>query len=130
MYWPAASGSVNPGARYAIEIRNSSGGRVLAVTSVDGVNVLSGDTAAFDQAGYVFDPFERYQISGWRKSNTEVAAFTFTDARDSYAGRPVRPANLAASTAARSPSTMWATASCSPARPRSSRVDCVRGTRQ
>jgi hypothetical protein len=89
-YWVAG----DPGARYAIEIRNASGGRVLAVTSVDGVNVLSGDTAAFDQAGYVFDPGERYQITGWRKSNTEVAAFTFTDARDSYAGRTGRPANI------------------------------------
>jgi hypothetical protein len=89
-YWVAG----DPGARYAIEISNSSGGRVLAVTSVDGVNVLSGDTAAFDQAGYVFDPGERYQITGWRKSNTEVAAFTFTDARDSYAGRTGRPANI------------------------------------
>ena len=89
-YWVAG----DPGARYAIEIRNASGGRVLAVTSVDGVNVLSGDTAAFDQGGYVFDPGERYQITGWRKSNTEVAAFTFTDARDSYAGRTGRPANI------------------------------------
>jgi hypothetical protein len=89
-YWVAG----DPGARYAIEIRNSSGGRVLAVASVDGVNVLSGDTAAFEQSGYVFDPGERYQITGWRKSNSEVAAFTFTDARDSYAGRTGRPANI------------------------------------
>jgi hypothetical protein len=89
-YWVAG----DPGARYAIEIRNASGARVLAVTSVDGVNVLSGDSAAFDQAGYVFDAGERYQITGWRKSNTEVAAFTFTDARDSYAGRTGRPANI------------------------------------
>jgi hypothetical protein len=89
-YWVAG----NPGARYAIEIRNCAGGRLLAVTSVDGVNVLSGDTARFDQAGYVFDPGERYQITGWRKSNAEVAAFTFTDSRDSYAGRTGRPANV------------------------------------
>lgn len=89
-YWVAG----NPGARYAIEIRNCAGGRLLAVTSVDGVNVLSGDTAGFDQAGYVFDPGERYQITGWRKSNSEVAAFTFTDSRDSYAGRTGRPANV------------------------------------
>jgi hypothetical protein len=89
-YWVAG----NPGARYGIEIRNCAGGRLLAVTSVDGVNVLSGDTAGFDQAGYVFDPGERYQITGWRKSNSEVAAFTFTDARDSYAGRTGRPANV------------------------------------
>jgi hypothetical protein len=89
-YWVAG----DPGARYAIEIRNCAGGRLLAVTSVDGVNVLSGDTAGWDQAGYVFDPGERYQISGWRKSNSEVAAFTFTDSRDSYAERTGRPANV------------------------------------
>ncbi len=89
-YWVAG----DPGARYAIEIRNCAGGRLLAVTSVDGVNVLSGDTAGFDQAGYVFDPGERYQITGWRKSNSEVAAFTFTDSRDSYAERTGRPANV------------------------------------
>jgi hypothetical protein len=89
-YWVAG----DPGARYAIEIRNCAGGRLLAVTSVDGVNVLSGDTAGWDQAGYVFDPGERYQITGWRKSNTQVNAFTFTDSRDSYAERTGRPANV------------------------------------
>ena len=89
-YWVAG----NPGARYAIEIRNGGAGRLLAVTSVDGVNVLSGDTAGFDQDGYVFDPGQSYQITGWRKSNAEVAAFTFTDARDSYAGRTGRAANV------------------------------------
>lgn len=89
-YWVAGE----PGARYAIEIRNSAGGRLLAVTSVDGVNVLSGETAGWDQTGYVFGPGERYQITGWRKSNSEVAAFTFTDSRDSYAERTGRPANV------------------------------------
>ena len=89
-YWVAG----DPGARYAIEVRNCAGGRLLAVTSVDGVNVLSGETAGWNQSGYVFDPGERYQITGWRKSNAEVAAFTFTDSRDSYAERTGRPANV------------------------------------
>ena len=89
-YWVAGE----PGARYAIEIRNYAGGRLLAVTSVDGVNILSGETAGWDQAGYVFDRGERYQITGWRKSNLEVAAFTFTDSPDSYAERTGRPANV------------------------------------
>jgi len=88
-YWVAGT----PGARYAIEVRNGIGGRVLAVTSVDGVNVLSGATAGWDQAGYVFEPGERYQITGWRKTNAEVAAFTFTDSPNSYAERTGRPAN-------------------------------------
>src|SRR6185369_10192270 len=58
-YWVAGS----PGATYAIEIRNRLGERILAVTSVDGVNVISGATAGWNQTGYVFDAAERYQIS-------------------------------------------------------------------
>jgi hypothetical protein len=89
-YWVAGS----PGARYAIQVRNCDGGRLLAVTSVDGVNVLSGRTAGWSQSGYVFDPGESYQIAGWRKSHTEVAAFTFTDSPNSYAQRTGRPDNV------------------------------------
>ncbi|HMK86484.1 MAG TPA: hypothetical protein VK437_11050 [Steroidobacteraceae bacterium] len=89
-YWVAG----RPGARYAIEVHNRLGERLLAVTSVDGVNVLSGATAGWDQTGYVFDPGERYQITGWRKSDEEVAAFTFTEAPNSYAERTGRPANV------------------------------------
>jgi hypothetical protein len=83
-----------PGARYAIEVRNRLGERLLVVTSVDGVNVISGETAAWDQTGYVLDPREHYQISGWRKSDSEVAAFTFTSLPNSYAARTGRPANV------------------------------------
>jgi hypothetical protein len=89
-YWVAG----RPGGRYAVEIRNNTGGRILAVTSVDGVNVISGATAAWEQTGYVLDGGERYQITGWRKSNSEVAAFTFTDSSNSYAERTGRPANV------------------------------------
>jgi hypothetical protein len=89
-YWVAGS----PGARYAIEIRNRLGERLLAVTSVDGVNVVSGATASWDQTGYVFSPGERYQITGWRKTDAEVAAFTFTASPNSYAERTGRPANV------------------------------------
>lgn len=86
-YWVAG----RPGARYAVSVRNRIGERVLAVTSVDGVNVLSGETAAWDQDGYVFSGYERHQIKGWRKSNREVAAFEFSNAANSYAGRTGRP---------------------------------------
>jgi hypothetical protein len=89
-YWVAG----RPGARYCIEIRNRLGERLLAVTSVDGVNVVSGATAGWDQTGYVFGAGERYQITGWRKSDAEVAAFTFTDSTSSYAERTARPANV------------------------------------
>jgi hypothetical protein len=89
-YWVAG----RPGARYAINIRNQQGARLLAVTSVDGVNVLTGDTASFDQRGYVFDPWVGYDIAGWRKSASQVAAFTFTTVPRSYAARTGRPDNV------------------------------------
>ena len=89
-YWVAG----RPGARYTIQIRNRLGERLLAVTSVDGVNVVSGATAGWDQTGYVFGPGESYQITGWRKTDTEVAAFTFTESANSYAERTGRPGNV------------------------------------
>ena len=89
-YWVAGK----PGATYAIEIRNHLDQRLLAVTAVDGVNVISGATAAWGQTGYVFNPGQYYRITGWRKSDAEVAAFTFTAAPNSYAARTGRPANV------------------------------------
>ncbi len=40
-----------PGHEYAVRIRNTTGARILVVTSVDGVNVVTGDTAAPSQSG-------------------------------------------------------------------------------
>jgi hypothetical protein len=89
-YWVAG----RPGARYSIMIQNHRGERILAVTAVDGINVISGETGAWGQSGYVFSPGESYEIAGWRKSNAEIAAFNFTAASNSYAERTGRPANV------------------------------------
>lgn len=83
-----------PGHRYEVRVRNLDGGRVLAVTSVDGVNVISGETAAHAQTGYVIDGYGRVDIDGWRKSMAQVAAFYFTALPDSYAARTGRPENV------------------------------------
>jgi hypothetical protein len=80
-----------PGARYSLRVTNNSPGRVLVVMSVDGVNILTGETAGFGQRGYVFGPYETYDVSGWRKSDTQVAAFNFTPLPRSYAARTGRP---------------------------------------
>ncbi|MCU0937661.1 MAG: hypothetical protein MUC86_00665 [Burkholderiaceae bacterium] len=80
-----------PGARYAVAVRNRSGGRVLAVVAVDGINAVSGETAAWQQTGYVLDPGQRYEVRGWRKSQARIAAFEFTALSDSYAARTGRP---------------------------------------
>ena len=83
-----------PGDRYALELRNRTGERVLTVVSVDGVNVVSGETAAASQRGYVLGPGESAEIAGWRKSTQDVAAFYFTALPDSYAARTRRPTNV------------------------------------
>ena len=89
-YWVAGT----PGAKYSVSVANASGARILAVMSVDGVNVLNGETAAIEQSGYVFNAYQRYDVNGWRKSNSEVAAFEFVASPASYAERTGRPANV------------------------------------
>jgi len=83
-----------PGERYAVELRSRSGERLLTVVSVDGVNVLTGQTAAAPQSGYVLDGRSSYAINGWRKSMDDVAQFVFTALPDSYAARTGRPDNV------------------------------------
>jgi hypothetical protein len=83
-----------PGHEYAVRIRNTTSARILVVTSVDGVNVISGDTASPAQSGYVLDPWGSVEIGGWRKSLSRTAAFYFTDLGDSYAARTGRPQNV------------------------------------
>jgi len=80
-----------PGNEYAVRIRNCTGRRILAVTSVDGVNAITGETAAPDQSGYVIEPWGSVEIAGWRKSMARTAAFYFTDLGNSYAARTGRP---------------------------------------
>jgi hypothetical protein len=84
----------HPGARYALRVRNLSGARVLVVLSVDGVNVVSGETADWNQTGYVLEPGRSYDIAGWRKSGTEIAAFEFAAMQDSYAALTGRPGHV------------------------------------
>lgn len=80
-----------PGEKYAVRIANRSPGRVLAVVSVDGVNAVTGETAAPAQSGYVLHAGQSFEVAGWRKSTSEVAAFYFTRLPDSYAARTDRP---------------------------------------
>ena len=82
------------GERYAVELRNRTGGRILTVLAVDGVNAVTGQTAAASQSGYVLSSWGRAEISGWRKDMSDVAAFYFTALPDSYAARTGRPENV------------------------------------
>ena len=83
-----------PGNEYQIRVRNRTGGDILSVVSVDGVNAVSGETAAWHQTGYVLGPHQGFDIKGWRKSLERVAAFFFTEHQNSYAARTGRPENV------------------------------------
>lgn len=83
-----------PGNRYAVSIKNRTNKRLMSVISVDGVNVISGQTASLSQQGYVLSPWQSAEIAGWRKTTEDVAAFYFTSVDNSYAGRTGRPQNV------------------------------------
>ncbi|MBL8516249.1 MAG: hypothetical protein JNM76_04680 [Betaproteobacteria bacterium] len=84
----------SPGNEYQVNVRNPAGTDVLTVVSVDGVNVITGETAAPAQTGYIVDPWRALDIKGWRKDTTRTAAFYFTSLADSYAARTGRPDNV------------------------------------
>jgi hypothetical protein len=82
------------GNEYEVRIRNDTNDDLLAVVSVDGVNVVSGETATTGQSGYVLGPRQSLSILGWRKSLARVAAFYFSDRSSAYATRTGRPDDL------------------------------------
>ena len=83
-----------PGNEYSVRIRNRLGEDVLGVVSVDGVNVVTGETATPQQSGYVVSSRGELDVSGWRKNLGATAAFYFTALPDSYAARTGRPDNV------------------------------------
>ncbi len=96
VYWHEGRAYVvgRPGNEYQVVVRNRVGEDLLAVVSVDGLNVMNGEAANPRQSGYIMAPWTRVDVRGWRKSMEEVAAFYFTQLSDSYAGRTGRPENV------------------------------------
>jgi hypothetical protein len=96
VYWHEGRAYVvgRPGNEYQIALRSRQHDEVLAVVSVDGVNVITGQTADPSQSGYVLGPRGGLDIQGWRRNMSETAAFYFTSLGDSYAARTGRPDNV------------------------------------
>jgi len=80
-----------PGHEYQVRVANRLGEDLLAVVSVDGVNVITGQTAHPSQSGYVIARHGHLEMNGWRRSLSQTAAFYFTALPDSYAARTGRP---------------------------------------
>lgn len=96
VYWHEGRAWVigKPGNEYQVMLRNRRGEDLLAVMSVDGINVVSGETANPQQGGYVLAPWRGLEVKGWRKSLERIAALYFTPLPDSYAARTGRPDNV------------------------------------
>jgi hypothetical protein len=96
VYWHEGRAYVvgRPGNEYQVSLRSRQHDELLAVVSVDGVNVVTGQTADPSQSGYVLGPRAGLDIQGWRRSMSETAAFYFTALGDSYAARTGRPDNV------------------------------------
>lgn len=75
------------GDRYMLGVENHTSERWEVVASVDGLDVIDGSPADFDERGYVLDPRTSMMIEGWRTSSSEVAAFRFGSVSSSYAER-------------------------------------------
>ena len=82
------------GREYNLIVKNKTPGKVLAIVSIDGLNVINGRNASFDSPGYVVDHHSRVNIAGWRKNMSEVAKFYFTYPEDSLAARTNRGQNM------------------------------------
>jgi hypothetical protein len=83
-----------PGREYSVRLRSRLYEELLAVVSVDGVNVVSGETASVEQGGYILGRRQRFDIKGWRKSLDQVASFYFSSVDESYAAQTGRPQNV------------------------------------
>jgi hypothetical protein len=83
-----------PGHEYQLRVANRLSEDLLAVMSVDGVNVITGQSANPSQSGYVISPRGPLDVQGWRKSLSQTAAFYFTSLPDSYAARTGRPEDV------------------------------------
>lgn len=72
------------GKNYAVEIRNLTSSRLEVVLSVDGLDVMDGQSASFKKRGYIIGPHEKLEVKGFRKSYDKVAAFEFSTVSGSY----------------------------------------------
>ncbi|KVX53805.1 hypothetical protein [Burkholderia stagnalis] len=77
------------GARYRIVLRNQGRRAFEVVSTVDGLDVLTGRPGSYTNGGYVLDPGHTLTIDGFRKSQDEVAAFRFASVPDSYVANSI-----------------------------------------
>ncbi len=72
------------GTNYTVRIRNDGHFRVMAVLSVDGLDVITGKPAEEVNKGYIIDGESSVEIKGYRISDANSASFIFAAKGKSY----------------------------------------------
>ena len=74
---------------YSIKVKNNSCGRKLAVITVDGLNVITGQphTSNTTGQGYIVGAYDAIEIKGFRKDISSVGAFKFCKSGHSYCNK-------------------------------------------
>ena len=73
------------GEEYSIRIKNNTWQRILAICSVDGLDILNGKPATENGNGYVINGYGSLKADGFRVSDNQVAKFLFDYKGGSYA---------------------------------------------
>lgn len=72
--------------KFEVKVENNSYNRILAVTSVDGLNVINAKHEdPMEAPGYILSRNGSISIPGWLIDNDNVREFLFTQDRNSYA---------------------------------------------
>jgi hypothetical protein len=71
--------------KYSVNLVNKSHERVMAVVSVDGMNIINGKPEWDD--GYIINPYASLKIDGWLVNNKTMAAFEFSNLENSYSNK-------------------------------------------
>ncbi|HUQ08565.1 MAG TPA: hypothetical protein VM261_39005 [Kofleriaceae bacterium] len=82
------------GERYTVRVTNPTDQRIEVVVSVDGLDVIDGETGDLRKRGYVVQPHGTVLVEGWRTSLSDVASFRFSSVKGSYAGKKSKARNV------------------------------------
>lgn len=69
---------------YTIKVKNHGHKKIMAIISVDGIDVLKGRSAIDAESGYIINPYSSTEIKGYRINDDNVATFKFDDGKVSY----------------------------------------------
>lgn len=69
---------------YCIELRNHTATPAMFIVSVDGLDVLQGQTAGANSPGFIVPAFGLAVVQGWNIDNQQAAAFLFSRKSTSY----------------------------------------------